>query len=192
MSCDPKLGGDITFDCTDKPIQGLERKSLLINRSSIDWAAITKDPTGTIITSLPLLAGETAYVVDNIKNLNNATSTFVVGDADNGHKHAFTGRFYNVDAAALANINSFQDEGEFVLITETKYKGSDMQSAFKIFGLDVGMKMSEGVYDANANKGAYTFTLSNEDGMEEPTAFYIWLETDYATTKPRFDAKLAA
>lgn len=190
MSCIKDITQDITYSCGFKAIQGLEKKALLVNRAHIDFSAIVRNANGTVITALPLLAGKTAYIVDDIKNLNTVSSEFVSGDSDNGHKHSFLARFHNLDENALANINALTNGAELVVITETKFKGNAQKSAFKIFGLDLGMKMSEGKYSSNENKATYTFTLSSEDGYEEPKPFYFWLETDYSTTKKKYDRKL--
>jgi len=188
--CITQITGDIIQDCLEKPIAGIEGKGVLINRADIDFASVVRNAEGTIITALPLLPGKTGYAIDNIKNLNYVGAELVVGDTDNSFKQSYSSRFPRVDEKGLQNINAMIN-GEFVFVQERKDKGSDLTTAFIVVGLDVGLKITEGKYTTNENKGAFTFVLANEDGFEEPVLFYFLNETDYATTKPRYDAKFA-
>ena len=183
---------DILFDCDNQSTQGLEKQSLLILREDIDFTGITFDAENVTITSFPLLSAKTGVFVESNKNTNSASSEFVKGDVLNGNNHSFTGRFFNLDATSLDSINSMQCDQDFVMIVPTKYKGANGAAGFKVLGLDVGMKMQEGRWASEEEKGTYIFTIGSEDGYEEPKPLYLWLETDYATTKTRFDAKLGA
>lgn len=196
MACIKKITVPIVYDCDNKPIAGLETRALMANRADIDFAAIVRSADGTTITNLPMIGAAVGFPIDDIKNLNNANSEFVKGEMDNAHKHSFLGRIFNLDPASLVTVNALADGAEVVIIVESKYKGTDQASAFKIFGLDVGLTMQEGKYGSGENKGVYTFTVGSEDGYEEPKALYFWLEGaaspgTYAETKTRFDAALA-
>lgn len=192
MSCVRKIAGSINYDCANKSKAGIEAKALVFNRSDIDLTALTKGVDGVTVTNISLKSGAVAYEIDNLKQVNSVGSDFVKNDNGiNTYSNKFLGRVYQLDAMGVARVAELGEADGLVVIVETKAKGTDNASAFKIFGLDQGMTKSEGAYTSNAEGGSYVFTIASEEGYEEDVPFYIWTETDYASTKAKFDNLLA-
>ena len=62
--CDSLLANDIQgFDCDNPMIKGVENIGVLINRSDINLASVTKDAATHEITALPLASGKKGYQI---------------------------------------------------------------------------------------------------------------------------------
>ena len=79
-----------------------------------------------------------------------------------------------------------------VAIVEKKWKGTDNENAFKVFGLVHGLEISELTDNSRENDGTSVITLSTPAGFKEPKVPHQLLETDYDTTKTAFDNKFEA
>lgn len=190
MSCINKITGGISYNKSQKPVAGIECKAILVNRDSIDQASLAYDATTGVLTNLSLKSGEVAYNVDNLKQLNVAGSEFTASDSGiNTHSNSFLGRIYNLDATGVKFVEELGD-ASLVLVVERKAKG-DGTSAFIVLGLENGMVQTEGTYSSAENNGMYVFTIASEEGFGESKPITIWNETDYATTKAKFDNLLA-
>jgi hypothetical protein len=192
MSCLKNLTANITYDsCTpaNRAKAGLETTAVIINRSDIDFASVTQ--TGATLTNISLDSGKTGFSIDWIKQLGVSASEIAITDSLDGFSHSFACRIFGTSAADAERMKELL-EGEFVVITETKFKGTNQESAFKVFGFENGLKVSEGTYSSAENDGAMLFTLSSVEGYLESFAYLIWKETNYAATKTKFDNKLSA
>lgn len=192
MSCLKNLTANITYDsCTpaNKAKGGLETTAVIINRSEIDFASATQ--TGATLTNISLDAGKTGFSIDWIKQLGVSASEIAITDSLDGFSHSFACRIFGTSAADAERMKELL-EGEFVVIVETKFKGTNQESAFKVFGFENGLKVSEGSYTSNENDGSQLFTLASVEGYLESYPYLIWKETSYATTKTKFDNKLSA
>lgn len=192
-TCNQRLEKDLGFDCNNRPISGTERNILLVNREDIDWAATTI--TNNVITTLVLKNSKTGFLISALTEKHfTASSKPVIEEAGiNGHTHSLGFRIYGVDAETCAQIDSLVDGASLVAIVERKAKGEANKSAFDVLGLQVGLEVSSDSAgrDYFANDGVYMLNLTTPSGQKEPKNVLKWLETDYATTKAKFDKKLA-
>ena len=94
---------------------------------------------------------------------------------------------YGKSADDYAQIDQFVNGAQLVAVIEHKAKGA---SSFDVLGFFVGLEVTEG--EGRTNGGAFKFTISTPANQKEPNVALKWLETDYATTKKKFDKKLAA
>jgi hypothetical protein len=191
MSCIGKLTANIAYDCTpaNRAKGGLESVALLVNRADIDWTSVTQ--SGATVTNISLASGATAYSVEWIKQLGTIGSEVAINDGLDTFTHNFTGRIFGSGADDAERMKELL-EGEFVVIVETKFKGTSQADAFKVLGFESGLKMSEGAYTSAENDGAILFTLASVENYGESYPFLVWKETSYATTKAKFDNKLSA
>ncbi|HRE77113.1 MAG TPA: hypothetical protein PLL09_04725 [Flavobacterium sp.] len=190
--CLKKLTQNITYDsCTPalRAKTGLETKAVIINRSDLDFTAITE--SGATVTNLSLMSGATGYSINWVKQLGNTASAYSVNDGLDTYNHSFICRVFG-QSASDAEIIKELGEGEFLVVVETKFKGVDQKDAYKIFGLESGLKKSEGTFSSIENDGSYVFTLSSVEGFGESYPYKVYLETDYTTTKTKFDALFAS
>lgn len=186
MSCINKLTANISYDCTsaNRAKGGLETKAVLINTADIDLTALTM--SGSTVTNLTLKSGATGHEIGWIKQLGNTASEFSVNDGLDTFSHSFACRVFGQGAADAERIKELA-EGEFVVVCETKYKGTASVDAYKVFGIENGMKMSEGSFTSLENDGSFLFTLSSVENFGESYPYRIFLETSHTASKTKFD-----
>lgn len=186
-NCINKLTANISYDCTtaNRAKGGLESKAVIINRSDLDFTAITE--SGATVTNISLKAGTSGYEIGWVKQLGNTASEFSVNDGLDTYNHSFACRVFGQSASDAERIKEL-GEGEFVIVVETKFKGTNNASAFKVFGIENGLKMSEGTFTSLENDGSFLFTLSSVENFGESYPYKVYLETSYTTTKAKFDA----
>lgn len=191
MSCINKLTGNIAYDCSiaNRAKSGLETKAVLINVADLDKTAITE--SGATVTNLSLVSGSTGYSISWIKQLGSTASEVSLNDSGvDTFSHSFACRVFGQSAEDAERVKELL-ESEFVVVVESKFKGTDNADAYKIFGLENGLKMAEGSFTSLENDGSFIFTLKSQEGFGESYPYKIYLETDYATTKAKFDALFA-
>jgi hypothetical protein len=192
MSCINKLTANLSYSCdaSHKPIGGLDgSKAVLINRSDLDYTALTQ--SGATITNITLKSGATGFNVEYIKQLASTTSKIQVNE--NGidkFQHSFACRIFGSEASDAERMKELSS-GEFIVVVETKYKGTDNKSAYKVYGWDNGLRISESNYSSLENDGSMLFALSSVKNFEESYPYNIYLETDYSTTKAKVDGLFA-
>lgn len=192
-NCDAiqKLTANITYDCSPsgRAKAGLETTAVLINRKDIDLTALTQ--SGATVTNLSLVSGATGYSIGWIKNLANTASEFTANDSGlDSFTQSFACRVFGQSAADVERINELKS-GEFVAVVETKYKGASNEAAYKVFGLENGLKMNEGTFTSLENDGSFLFTIGSQEGFGETYVYQIWNEGSYASNKAKFDSNFA-
>lgn len=191
MTCFARLVTDLTFDCDNIPVSGLEVNALIINREDINYTATTFDATyKSLITSLELNTGtKKGILLEGIKQVNFADSEVVVADDTfNKFKHGFAARITGLTKETRADIDNMVNYPYgFVVVVEKKWKGAGSASAFVLLGYRNGLHISEGKEATNELDGMFNFKLASRDDALEPKNPYIVLETDYATTLAAFN-----
>lgn len=190
------ITADVLHDCDNVPVAGIEQKLILINYDDLLASGITFDVTtpSTLITDIALEAGKTGYLVENIKQIMNYTNSLeYTEDSENGIIHSINGiRFYDPSASGRDQLNKLIRGAKVYAVLETKWKGTDGESAFKFFGLNYGLELKELIDNSNENDGTVVISLGTPQGFKEPFLPHILLDTDYDTTKTAFDNKFAA
>lgn len=186
MACNKKITENLLWDCADAPKRGLfGGKAVIINYDDLDQSGITS--SGATITSLALLTGTTGFSIEWYKELASTSTSFLPNSEDiDGYGHSFLARLSTSTAANAERANELK-QGKFVVVVETMY-GSGTDEAFKCYGFDNGMILSEMAGSSLENSGSLLFTLSSPESTVETYPFNIVLETDYTTTKTAFDA----
>ena len=184
MACEKEISGSFELDCTKIPTKGIVQSVTIMNTADIDKSAVvfTDDVT---IEDLPLKAGgKRAYLMDGVKNLLNAQATFVPSDDTfDGWNHTLVSYIADLNPDNLEQLKALTNGAEITAIVQTKYAGADGtgSSEYKVLGYDVGMVLTEGVYDANEN-GGLPFTLANKDGYENAQFPYAFFKTSDSVT----------
>jgi hypothetical protein len=189
-NCAPKLTADILFDCADRSKRGLDGgKAVIINFEDVDKAASTV--AGAVISDLVTASGTSGFSAEWFKDLASVNSSYVPSTEDiDGFVHNFLCRIQNASADNAERARELT-QGRFIIVVETRYKGTANAEAFKVFGWENGVKLSEMAYNTLENSGAITYTAATEDGDVEPFPFNVFLEIDYATSKATFDSLFA-
>ena len=186
MSCNKDIAKSFSIDCTSVPVKGLIQSVTIMNRAAIDRGATVFNADGVTIEGMTLKAGvKRAYLMDGVKNLLNAQATFVPkDDTFDAWNHTISGYIADLNPENLLEIQAYTNGAEICAIIRTKYEGVDGtgSTAYKVLGYEVGMSMTEAVFDANEN-GGLPFTLANKDGLENNQFPYAFFITDLATTE---------
>ncbi|WP_048331000.1 hypothetical protein [Bizionia psychrotolerans] len=184
MACNNKLTNSILFNCADMPIKGLAGgKAVLINYDDINRSASTA--SGATISDLVTTADGLSLTW--YKELASSSSTFAPNAEDiDGFTHSFLGRIPTTTAEAAERANELKG-GLFIVVVETKYKGIDYDDAFKVYGWQNGLRLSELTQSSNENSGSMLFTLATAEGTVEQYPYHIFLEMDYGASKATFD-----
>ena len=159
-NCNKDLTADMIYDCADKAKKGLDGgQAILINWDDIDRSGSTvSDAT---ISDLVLKSGKSGFLAEWFKELASANSTFAASTEDvDGFTHNFLCRLQNATAASAERARELA-EGRFVVVVETRYKGASDAEAFKVFGWENGVKLSEMTYNTLENSGSFTLYSGN-------------------------------
>jgi hypothetical protein len=191
MSCITKIATDVLFDCSNPPATGIETRVVLINRDDIDRTASTVDVNGN--QDIELVTGTKGYILEGVKQINSYNATVNVADDQlNKVTHAFVGRIYNITKETRAFINALINGANLVAVVEKKAKGGSSLYAYQILGWDCGLTITEGVENSAENDGAFVFTLASSPLALEPRMPLTYLDTNYATSKAKFDNAFTA
>lgn len=185
MACEKEISKGFSLDCTKVPTKGIVQSVTIMNRSDIDTSATVFNADGVTMESLVLKSGgKQAYIMEGVKTLLNMTATFVPkDDTFDGWNHTLFGYIADLNPLNLSEIKAYTNGAEIVAVVETKFVGTDGtgSSKYHVLGYDVGMVLTEAVFDANEN-GGLPFTLANKDGFENNQFPYSFFKTDEATT----------
>jgi len=185
------LDADFVLSCDDKAQGGLENDVLLVNRSDVDYSAITFSATNkTICTNFQLKSGKTGYLLQGVKQVNSTAYELVKQEFSfDTFKHTFNGVVLTPNSANKEQAEKLASGGKYVVIVNRKYKGADNADAFEIYGLESGLELETMTYNSKENNGVISFALSSAEGEDETALPKTLLETDYATTLTAFEAK---
>lgn len=190
VDCTGLLTADITFDCANAPIGGIEQNIVLINKDDIDTTATTYDESNRLlVTNLQLKSGKVGYKLTGVKQANGKAWELVKKEnAPDKFKHTFSGVIFNPSLDNKSQADSLSQGAKYVVVVEQLWKGAGNADAFEILGLKSGLEISTMTNSSKENDNMIVFELASVDGFEEPTMPKTLLETDYATTKTVFDA----
>lgn len=171
------------FNCAAPPIAGVLADILLMNKNDI--LSVTRG--GTLdVTALALKTGaKVAYKVQGVIASDGTPSAApsaeyrVTGQVP-GFGHTLAFGVLDKSAATLEDFLAKVHLTEIVALVETK----DSVEPFVVFGLDHGMKVSEGTRDYNNadNGGTWNITLTTPSNLKETLPPARFFDTDYATT----------
>ena len=180
------ISANVDEDCDNPRVIGYEDTAIIVNRSDIDWAALTYDASNKrIVNDFKLLTGKTPFVIYNPRLSNpsfNGTQTAL--NADNGH-YTKTLQFYykGIGGVAAATVVEPLAKGEYVVILQRKDHSG--RGSFQILGLQNGIYATEQVQDEAT--GYWLMTMA----IDEPYAETELFKSDYAGSKAMFDALVA-
>ena len=184
--CLGMISANIDEDCDNPRVIGYEDTAVIINRSDIDWGAITFDGNNKrIVDNISLVSGKKPFVIYNPRLSNpsfNGTQTAL--NADTRH-YTKTLQFYykGIGGAAAANVVEPLAKGEYVVILQRKDHSG--HGSFQIFGFQNGIYATAQVQDETT--GYWLMTMA----IDEPFAETELFKSDYAGTKAMFDALVA-
>lgn len=188
--CESLIKSDISFDCDNQSVRGLEPDGKIINRNDIDFSKTVFDDTHkNIIKTLVLKSGKKAYDVVQMGStpFSGVQSTLNVGTYHNTWQH-------QIPIAVLNNTPEVCDEiidglanGSFVVILRNKAKGTDGSAEFQVYGYANGLVASAGTNEkySEDTDGGWLMTLQ-ETAATKSAMFYF--NTDATTTAKQYDS----
>ena len=188
--CESLIAKAIDFACDDLIVRGLESDGLIINRSDIDFAATVFDSQNpNIINSLVLKTGKKGYEVNQLGNtpFTGVQSTLEVGTYRNTWTHAIPIVVLSNTPEVAHDIIDGLSNGTFVVILRNKFKGTNGDAEYQVYGYTQGLVASEGTNDkySEDTDGGWIITLQ-ETGARMSAMFLF--NTDATTTAAAYEA----
>ena len=188
--CESLIAKAIDFACDDLIVRGLESDGLIINRSDIDFAATVFDSQNpNIINTLVLKTGKKGYEVNQLGNtpFTGVQSTLEVGTYRNTWTHAIPIVVLSNTPEVAHDIIDGLSNGTFVVILRNKFKGTNGDAEYQVYGYTQGLVASEGTNDkySEDTDGGWIITLQ-ETGARMSAMFLF--NTDATTTAAAYEA----
>ena len=188
--CESLIAKAIDFACDDLIVRGLESDGLIINRSDIDFAATVFDAQNpNIIKTLVLKTGKKGYEVNQLGNtpFTGVQSTLEVGTYRNTWTHAIPIVVLSNTPDVAHNIIDGLSNGTFVVILRNKFKGTNGDAEYQVYGYTQGLVASEGTNDkySEDTDGGWIITLQ-ETGARMSAMFLF--NTDAETTAAAYES----
>jgi hypothetical protein len=181
---------NMLYDCNNPVIGGTEAVVYLFNRSEI--AAYVRDTVNPqIITDITMVTGATGYRYEGYNTSVKPKSTFIKKDYSARYDHSVDFVVFSKGSAVKAEIEKL-GTNRVVAVIENIHKSGD--SAFEIFGTDLGLELTTLKSDPNdANsEGAYEITLTSPGNFKEPHMPATLYKTSYTVTKTALLALIQA
>lgn len=180
MSCIESITKNVISTCATAGVGGLETNAWIVKRTDITPTYSLVAGKENVLTNIENKVGKKGIKVTGIRKLFNETSKGQVAtNRPNRFIHTFSFEVFEKLAADWLNMDQAND---LVVITETRDKSTTGEGVFHVLGIVCGLYSDGGSYDANANNGVRTITLSTQEGDSEPFGMNILFDTDYATT----------
>lgn len=188
--CESLIAKAIDFACDDLIVRGLESDGLIINRSDIDFAATVFDSQNPdIINTLVLKTGKKGYEVNQLGNtpFTGVQSTLEVGTYRNTWTHAIPIVVLSNTPEVAHDIIDGLSNGTFVVILRNKFKGTNGDAEYQVYGYTQGLVASEGTNDkySEDTNGGWIITLQ-ETGARMSAMFLF--NTDATTTAAAYES----
>lgn len=191
--CDGLINQDITADCENPIVLGIEKAGVIVNREDIDFG-LTEYETGegarkNVITKIGLKTGKKGFkVIIPTKQPFNGTGTAL---EEGTNRNTFTNTLGMVilgnDPDVCEKILDGLATGEFVCILENKYKNINKttkpgDSSFQIYGFYQGLKATtlENEKYSEDTEGGWNIVLTE---TKSPKSGLFYFNTDLETTR---------
>jgi hypothetical protein len=181
MGCQGCIAKTIVSDCTTSKIGALEVIAWVFNRRDINITFSSVSDKENQITTISNASTKKGYTFTGVKKLLNAGHDIVVADdRPNKYTHHFMCQIFET---LTEDIRNGDDLDDLVVFVEQKDKNTGGDGTFIGYGCKNGLYKLSDTQRANDVNGARVIELASLAGQEEPYSRYIFLATDYATTK---------
>lgn len=165
--CDYQLAADLAASCAEKAVKGIRSHGYIMNYNDIDFDATTRDETNpNIVTSLVLKTDKKAYrmYVPGKSPYSGTKKTLSVGNYRSKFNKDVGIVILDNGPDVCHNIIDQLANGQFVIVLENKFQGSDKKNTFEIYGLEAGMTataLDDDKY-SDDTEGGWAATLQEE------------------------------
>ena len=187
-----KITKSLDINCDDPLQAGAEDQLILINRD--DWlgATITYNTLNKqIIENVVLASGIVAFSYQGKNNSIGPKYEFIKQTFAEVYNHEINFKVFNVSPDSKQELEAMA-KGTMVAIVNNKYKGTDGNAAYEVYGADSGLVMSQNIRDLinQENQGAFDVIIKSDENSLEPHMPKTFFITDLATTKAIVDGLL--
>lgn len=189
--CDYKIARGVSANCEAPSVQGARNTGYIINSEDIDTDNIeyAEGSEGTVVESLPLKAGAQAYEIYVPGNtpFTGTQTAMVEGTYRNKFEKTVSIAILDNGPEVSQKLITKLANGSFVVILENKYQGADKKNTFEIYGLEQGLKMSEGTAEKynDESEGGWLVSLRESNA---PTAGVYFFNEDIDTTRKAIES----
>jgi hypothetical protein len=173
----------IFIDC-NKPIQsGVKDILYLINYDDI--LSTTVDPlNANLITGITLVSGAVAYQFEGKNSSIEPRAALLRQRYSEVYDHEITFKVFDNGADIKRNLQGAVTK-KVVAIVENRFKGTEDDAAFEIYGLGAGLQANtlERITADTDTQGAYNVVLASSEQEKEPNLPATLFDTNYVTTK---------
>ena len=187
-----KITKSIDINCPNPLQAGAEDELILINRD--DWlgAAIVYNVTNPqIIESVAFTVGLAGFSYQGKNNSIGPKYEFIKLTYAEVYNHEINFKVFDVSPDSKTELEAMA-KGSMVAIVNNRYKGTDGNAAYEVYGTDSGLEMSQNIRDIinQENQGAFDVIIKSNETSPEPHMPKTFFITDLATTKAAVDALL--
>lgn len=196
-TCDALIGRDITPNCTNPLVKGLEDAAIIINRDDVDFDSCTFDAINkNQLKTLVVKGGKKGYALKQLNESFTGTgSVMVKGSYKNRFENNFNFLISDNDTQVKEDIINLAN-GSFLVVYENKHKNlgkttTPGDSVFEVMGFDSGLKaesIEELKYDEET-QGGWLISLKETGAGRPALGFY---NTNLSTTRAAFVALVTA
>ena len=189
-TCEFLVLQDITSDCDNPSVMGIEANGVMINRADIDFGASEFDATRkNVIKTIALKAGKRGYAIQVSGNqpFNNTQTVLNVGTNRNSFIKDVAFTIFDNSPDLSEKVIDGLANGEFVIVYENKFKNLNKttnagDNAFEIVGWHNGARAQtlENNKYSEDTEGGWSVMLQESNA---PKSGMFLFNTSYATTK---------
>jgi hypothetical protein len=189
MACTDGISKTIVSNCTTSRGGGLEVEAWAFDRSAI---SITYSGSTNLITDITKSTltgnGIAGYKLTGVRKMLNAGADIVqADDRPNKYSHFFSMQQFEVLAEDTANVDNLND---IIIVVERRDKTTSGEGVFIVLGAKNGLFKSADTQRENDSNGARKFEMKSMAGQEESFSQYVYLDTDYTTTRANLESLL--
>lgn len=192
MSTCGKIAADLLIDCDYQIIPGVTDNLLLINVDDIDRTQGTDGFTlnGTnpqIIEGIFLKSTKEAYLYEGQRQSITGLSEMTPIEQVVGYRHQIDFKVFATSPTIKAELEKLA-KGKVIAILKNNYINSTGNSAYELYGKQVGLQVTVQTRSTTENGGAFMVTLSTPENYIEghmPNTVFL---TNLATTEALVEA----
>jgi hypothetical protein len=180
---------DILLNC-NKPISAGVKDDFLYLINYDDIESTTVDPNNAnLITGIILVSGARAFKFQGKNSSIEPRTALVRQRYSEVYDHEVTFKVFDNGADVKQNIQGCVTR-KVVAIVENRFRGSDDDAAFEIYGISAGLQANtlERITADTDTQGAYNVVLGSSEQEKEPNLPATFFDVDYATTKAAVEA----
>lgn len=193
--CDDVIKREITVNCKDPIVPGLESEGVIINRADIDFSAskVSADRSN-VLESLVLKQGKKGYKCIQAGNTpyTGTSVALAVGTYRNTFTNTVNFVVLDNDPDVCSDIIDGLANGTFVVVLENKHKGNAKtentgDAAFQVFGWYQGLKAAEITGEKYSEDTDGGWAVSMQETKAPKSGVFLY-KTSYEATKAMFDS----